>query len=203
MTRTYLTEFIMRSRPMPEETAAAIAAHFEPVTYQKNDFLLQQGQICSDYIIMETGIIRAFTHDTEGDEVTTGFYETGSVVFEVASYFKRTPTQENFQALTDCTGWKGEHTVFQVLFHSIPEFREFGRSILVSHCTTLKERSLSMIRTTAEQRYAQLMETQPELLQQAPLKHIASYLGITDTSLSRIRKELSRKKHFLPNDKQS
>lgn len=137
--------------------------------------------------------MRAYAFDTDGNEVTTNFYEEDSVVFEVASYFKRTPTLENIQALTDCIAWEGNYEKFQVLFHTIPEFREFGRAILVNGFITLKERTLSMINYTAEQRYEQLLRSKPAILQHAPLKYITSYLGITDTSLSRIRKEFSKK----------
>ncbi|HEY0751463.1 MAG TPA: Crp/Fnr family transcriptional regulator, partial [Chitinophagaceae bacterium] len=75
--------------------------------------------------------------------------------------------------------------------HSIPEFREFGRSILVRGFSNLKLRMLSMITETAEQRYASLLQHNPEIFQYAPLKYIASYLGITDSSLSRIRKDIN------------
>jgi CRP-like cAMP-binding protein len=79
------------------------------------------------------------------------------------------------------------------LFHSLPEFREFGRRILVRGYAALKARMLSMITDTAEERYEKLLQSNPEVFQHAALKHIASYLGITDTSLSRIRKELTKK----------
>ena len=75
----------------------------------------------------------------------------------------------------------------------MPEFRDFGRSILVKGFSSLKVRMLSMITETAEQRYDTLLKTNPEIFQHAALKHIATYLGITDTSLSRIRKEYTKK----------
>jgi CRP-like cAMP-binding protein len=198
--RKFLTDFLKRTIPMADNIANDIASNFEPITYQKNDFLLKQGQISNNFLFLETGFIRAFTFDTDGNEVTTNFYKPNSIVFEVASYFKRTPTNENIQALTDCTGWIGNHDTFQILFHSIPEFREFGRTNLVNGFIALKERTLSMINLTAEQRYENLVKTRPEILQNAPLKQIASYLGITDTSLSRIRKEFAQR-DFLSNGK--
>jgi methionyl-tRNA synthetase len=79
------------------------------------------------------------------------------------------------------------------LFHSEPEFREFGRAVLVKEFVAYKQRTLSMINKSAEERYANLMETNGEIFKFAQLKHIASYLGITDTSLSRIRKEFMKK----------
>ena len=80
-----------------------------------------------------------------------------------------------------------------MLFHTIPEFRELARENLVNGFIALKERTLGMINLTAEQRYEHLLKTRPELFQNVPLKHLASYLGVTDTSLSRIRKELAQK----------
>jgi len=189
----FLINFIQSIVPIADQAAENIARNFTPLHLEKNSFLLKQGQVCNEYIFLEKGFIRAYTLNTAGDEVTTNFYEPSSVVFEVASYFKRTPTQENIQALTTCMAWQGNYENFQVLFHTIPEFREFGRAILVNGFIALKERTLAMITYTAEQRYEQLLKVQPEILQIVPLKYIASYLGITDTSLSRIRKEYSKK----------
>lgn len=198
--RKFLTDFFKRTIPIANNIAKDIANHFEKTSFKKNDFLLKQGQISNDFLFLETGFVRAFTFDTDGNEVTTNFYRPNSIVFEVASYFKRTPTNENIQALTDCTGWIGNYDNFQVLFHTIPEFREFGRANLVNGFIALKERTLAMINLTAEKRYENLIATRPDIFQNAPLKQIASYLGITDTSLSRIRKEFAQK-DFLPNGK--
>ncbi|MEO6631596.1 MAG: Crp/Fnr family transcriptional regulator, partial [Mucilaginibacter sp.] len=117
----------------------------------------------------------------------------GQIVFEVSSFFNRTRSKENIQALTDCEGWFISFEQLNNLFHDLPEFREFGRGVLVKAFAALKNRTLMMITETAEERYAFLLKTNPEIFQHAPLKNIASYLGITDTSLSRIRKEFSKK----------
>jgi CRP-like cAMP-binding protein len=191
--RQNLINFIKQTIDMSDIIAHEIANHFEPVSIRKNDFILKEGAVCNDYLFLEKGFIRAFTFDTNGNEVTTNFYGQNSIVFEVASYIKRTPSLENFQALTDCVGWMGNYHTFQNLFHTIPEFREFGRITLVNGFIALKERTLSMINLTAEKRYELLLKSNREIIQNASVKHIASYLGITDTSLSRIRKEITTK----------
>jgi CRP-like cAMP-binding protein len=198
--KQFLKEFINQVTPISDEIADSIIQHFNPITYQKNEFILKKGQISNEFIFLETGYVRAFTYDIDGNEVSTNFYRPHSLVFEVASYFKRSPSNENIQALSPCTAWVGSYDQFQVLFHSIPEFREFGRANLVNGFIALKERTLAMINLTAEQRYQQLLNTRPDIFQHVPLKYIASYLGITDTSLSRIRKEFAQK-DFLPNAK--
>lgn len=188
-----LIRFVQNVLPISTEKAVDIASYFKETEILKNQFLLQEGKVSNDYIFLLEGFIRSYTFDTEGNDITTNFYSRNQVVLEVSSFFNRTPSQESFQALNDCKGLIINYEQMQILFHSIPEFREFGRKVLVQHITALKQRMLSMINQTAEQRYENLMLTKPEILQNAPLKNIATYLGITDTSLSRIRKEFARK----------
>jgi CRP-like cAMP-binding protein len=137
--------------------------------------------------------MRAFTHDTDGNEVSTFFYASNTYVFEVSSLFMRRISTESIQALTPCHGYSISFDTLNTLFHSSPEFRDFGRMMLVKAFAAFKQRSLELINQSAEARYANLRATQKEVTQYAPLKHIASYLGITDSSLSRIRKEFSKK----------
>lgn len=144
-------------------------------------------------MFLESGFIRSFVFDPEGNEVTTGFYGNNQMVFEVSSFFRKSEAKENFQALEECNGWFIDFGQLQLLFHSVPEFREFGRMVLVMGFILFKERSLSLITERAEERYETLVSARPEIFQKAHLKYIASYLGITDTSLSRIRKNLSQK----------
>ncbi|RYZ27920.1 MAG: Crp/Fnr family transcriptional regulator [Chitinophagaceae bacterium] len=166
---------------------------FEEKEIARNAFHLKEGTVSNEYMIVENGFLRSFTHDTEGNEVTTNFFASGGLVLEVASFFHRTPSKENVQALTDSKGWVITFEKLNMLFHRHQAFRETGRSVLVRGFAALKERMLSMINETAEQRYIALLQTNPDIFQQAPLKYIASYLGVTDTSLSRIRKEISNK----------
>jgi CRP-like cAMP-binding protein len=193
MPRQKLIGFLRSSNLVSLPSAEIIASEFVPRSIRRNDFLFKEGRVCNDYFFLENGFIRAFAFDTEGDEVTTNFYSAGQVVFEVSSFFNRNISKENFQALADCEGWSLTYEQLNKLFHSMQEFRDFGRSILVKGFSALKIRMLSMITETAEQRYDALLKARPEIFQQAALRHIASYLGITDTSLSRIRKEYSKK----------
>lgn len=176
-----------------EKKAAEIATFFSPVIIGRNEYFVKEGKISNEYLFLENGFMRAFAYDPEGNDVTTNFYTGGAVVFEVASFFNRVPAPENIQALTDCAGWVITYDRLNQLFHQMPEFREMGRHILVKGFSALKVRMLSMITETAEERYGRLLNNNPEIFQQAPLKYIASYLGVTDTSLSRIRREFSKK----------
>lgn len=193
MSKKAIALYFETTNLITSEMAQEIASHFESKIILKNQMHLTEGTICDEYLFLEKGFMRAFAFDIEGNEVTTNFYSPGAVVFEVASFFNRTKSKENINAVTDSVGWYITYEQLNNLFHSLPEFREFGRSILVKGFSELKTRMLSMISETAEERYLHLLKSNPEIFQQASLKTIASFLGITDTSLSRIRKEISKK----------
>jgi CRP-like cAMP-binding protein len=193
MGKEKLIQFFYNSNLVSLSKAEEIAVHFEERQLLKNEFLLEEGKVSDEYFFLQAGFIRAFAIDIDGNAVTTNFCSDNQIVLEVSSFFNRSKSKENIQAITDCKGWSITYEQLNMLFHAMPEFREFGRSILVKGFTELKTRMLSMITETAEERYVQLLNTKPEIFQQVPLKYIASYLGITDTSLSRIRKEFSKK----------
>ena len=184
-----LLHFFQSTLPISQPTLLHIADQFDEKLIARGAYFLKEGTVSNEYLFLADGFMRAFTFDTEGNEVTTYFYSKNRVVFEASSFFMRTISTENIQALTDCTGYTITFDKLNRLFHSVPEFREFGRMMLVKEFAAFKQRTLSMINRKAEDRYADLMESNRAIFQHAPLKYIASYLGITDTSLSRIRRE--------------
>ena len=188
-----LIQFIGEVFPMPLTAASEIATYFSEQPFSKNDLLLQEGKICNGYYFLDEGFARSYTHDLEGNDVTTAFYAGNQIVCELYSFFKRVPSRENIQAITACTAWCISFADLQTVFHAMPQFREFGRAILVNAYAGLKTRMLATLHETAEERYSNLIDSLPGIFQHAPLKYIASYLGVTDTSLSRIRKEFSKK----------
>jgi len=195
MNKQTLTDFIKANTPnimVSQQALEKIGEHFEERTFTKNDFLLKGGKN-SGYFYLADGFMRAFTYDTEGTEVTTYFYPKDRVVFEIASFFLHIPSTEYIQAITNCKGYLASFASINLLFHSVPEFREFARMMLVREFVAYKQRTLAMINKSAEERYGELLNNNKEIFQHAQLKHIASYLGVTDTSLSRIRSEFSKK----------
>jgi CRP-like cAMP-binding protein len=185
--------FIQSVMPMPLEKAALIAAQFERKTVSKHEYLLREGKVCNESYFLESGYAHAFAFDPDGNDVTFNIFAPTAFVNDVSSFFKREPTRENIQTLTDCALWAIPYERLQASFHAMPEFREFGRMMLIMSNSHLKDRMITMIRDTAETRYTALLQSKPDIFQHVPLKIIASYLGITDTSLSRIRREFAQK----------
>ncbi|MET3878551.1 Crp/Fnr family transcriptional regulator [Chitinophaga sp. OAE865] len=193
MNKESLVQFIQQVLPMSQAKAGQVVEKFKPMQFERNGHVLEAGKVCHTSHFIEKGIIRSYTYDVDGNEVTTAFYPENTFTNDLLSFFKRSPAKEYLQAVTGCETWYITYEDMQASFHTIPEFREFGRLNIVNQYSTLKERMLSMLQETAEQRYSNLINSSPGIFQHVPLKYIASYLGITDTSLSRIRKEFARK----------
>lgn len=164
-------------------------AHKE-IKISKGEFLLKENEVATEYYILEKGLVRAFVHDLDHNEITTEFFTENEIVIIPSSLFQKIPSLENVQSITDSVLWKISYDDFQELFHEIQGLREWGRAWFSYQLFTMKRRSLEMITQTASERYLGLLEEKTQIIQFAPLKQIASYLGITDTSLSRIRKEI-------------
>ena len=190
MNEPFLARIFSRT-DFTQEERETIISKFQRVTFRKHDFLLTEGTIEDHYWFIEVGFVRSYAVDTDGNDISTHFYGAGDVVIDWPSFFQRQPTRENIQALTDCTAWQLDFVTFQQLFHGIEAFREEGRARLVASYFELKQHRVSLIVDQAKARYQRLLTERPDILQNVPLKQIATYLGITDTSLSRIRKELA------------
>ena len=186
----FLTNIFTDKNFSPDEIENIIYK-FRQVTFSKNDFLLQEGKTENQYWFIQSGFVRSYVIDVDGNDISTNFYAVGDIVIDWTSFFLRNPTRENIQALTDCVCWQLDFETFQTLFHSIKAFREQGRTTLVNSYFALKQHSISMIADGAKERYIRLPKEKPQILQNVSLKHVATYLGITDTSLSRIRKEVA------------
>lgn len=186
----FLTQ-IFKTSSIAKEELKSILPKYKKVSFQKNDYLLKEGQIEKKYWFIESGFIRSYIIDIDGNDITFNLYASTDVVIDYPSLFFFTPTKENIQALTDCICWEIGYDDFQVLFNTILNFREQQRGLLVGSYFALKEHSISLIADEAKERYLKLLKNKPIIIQNISLKHIATYLGITDTSLSRIRKEIN------------
>lgn len=186
----YISNFLS---DVTSQSVNFIAEKFETLNIKKGDHLIKEGKTSGFYFLTK-GIFRCFTYDFDGNEVTTNFIEGPRVIFEPASFCLQKPSTEVIQAITNCSGYFASYEKFNVLFNGSIEFREFVRSVIINEFAQFKGETFDKLNKSAEQRYLELLENNKELFQVAKLKHISSYLGLTATSLSRIRKQLAIKK---------
>ncbi len=191
MKEEHFLKNLFTSKDFKENELEQIIPKFKQVSFSKNEYLLREGKTENQYWFLESGFARSYVNDVNGNDITTNFYSSGDIVIDWSSFFLRNPTRENIQALTDCKCWQLDFETFQQLFHSIEAFREQGRRRLVSSYFALKNKTESLIAEEAKDRYLKLLREKPQIVHNVALKHIATFLGITDTSLSRIRKEIT------------
>jgi CRP-like cAMP-binding protein len=188
----FLTQ-IFNEKNFSKEELERILAQYHPMEFAKNDYLIPLGSVANYYYFIEEGYARSFAIDLEGNDITTKFFGPKDLVIDWHSYFLKAPCREDIQAVSACKVWKISFTDFMKLFN-IEAFREVGRTRLVNNYFELKNHTVSVISDPAKDRYLNLLKTKPDIVQNVPLKQIATYLGVTDTSLSRIRKEIADKR---------
>ena len=193
MTDEHYLKTIFNEQNFKNEDLEMILSQYQRIEFAKNDYFIQEGSTANFYYFMETGFARSYVIDLEGNDISTKFFSSSDIVIDWHSYFLKTKCRESIQAITPCVAWKITFENFMKLF-SIEAFREVGRTRLVNNYFELKNHSVSIIADPAKERYLNLLKSKPDIVQNVPLKQIATYLGITDTSLSRIRKEITDKK---------
>lgn len=189
MTDKHFLTSIFNEQNFKKEDLDNILSQYQRVEFTKNDYFIKEDTTANFYYFMESGFARSYVIDLEGNDISTKFFSTTDIVIDWHSYFLKTKCRENIQAITPCVAWKITFENFMKLF-SIEAFREVGRTRLVNNYFELKNHSVSIIADPAKDRYLNLLKAKPDIVQNVPLKQIATYLGITDTSLSRIRKEI-------------
>jgi CRP-like cAMP-binding protein len=190
MTDKHFLKSIFNEQNFKKEELEIILNQYERIELARNEFFIEEGNTANFYFFIESGFARSYVIDLEGNDITTKFYSAKDILIDWHSYFLKTKCRENIQAITTCVAWKISFDNFMKLF-SIEAFREVGRTRLVNNYFELKNHSVSIIADTAKDRYLNLLKSKPDIIQNVPLKQIATYLGITDTSLSRIRKEIA------------
>lgn len=157
---------------------------------KKGELFLKEGQRCDHLYFILQGFTRVYYLDLEGNEVTHWFCAKDSVITSPFSYVKGERNILFFEALEDTELMLISSNQLEKLIHHLPELGEALRHINAEFAMVLSRRIMSIHTETAEERYLKLMKEHPLLFQKAKLSHIASFLGVTQQSLSRIRKNL-------------
>jgi len=156
------------------------------VEVSKKEFLLREGKISKNIYFINKGLVRCF-YIKEDKEVSSWFMKEGDLIISVESYFNQQPTYENIQAIEDSELFSISHDELNVIYYKFPEFNFIARVLTEKYYTLSEQRLFSLRMQRASERYAHLMKNFPEIIQRVPSTYIASYLGITLETLSRIK----------------
>jgi CRP/FNR family transcriptional regulator, anaerobic regulatory protein len=165
--------------------------YFEPISYSKNQIIEEQDKLGEHLYFINSGFMRLFYYDENGDENTTFFTNYGGFIASFLSFVQGVNAKENVECITDCDLLRIKKTDLRTLIDSSENFKQFSLLIFEKAMASSEIRANDLATLSAEQRYKKLLETQPEVLQNAPIQYIASFLGIKPQSLSRIRKNFN------------
>lgn len=172
-----------------EEDEAIILSAFEPVTIKKKKDLLVSGQVCNYLYFITRGCLRSFYIDSKGVEHIYQIRMDNNWISDLESFFSQRPSKYNIEALEDSDLLKISHERMEQLLIEIPRLERYFRILFQKAYINALNRLNSTMWETAMDRYNEMLKEHPEIFQRVPLVYIASYLGITPESLSRIRKQ--------------
>ncbi len=177
--------------PLSDETTKALLNICTEERYSKNDLLLESGNRAKYYYFLKSGLIGYYTVDEQGDPIYKIFFEENSFVASTAAIIKNKPSDFNIIALEDCSVIQYPVSAYRDLLTKYHDLALFQIHYLEKNWVVKKEPlEISLKFETAKQRYLQLIENK-FLHDRLKQHHIASYLGITPTQLSRIKKEIN------------
>ncbi len=173
----------------PTEIADGLAC-FQSKTIQKNETLLAAGKVCNWIAFVDSGILRNCYISSKGEEVTYCLTFPNTFITAYSSFITGKETFENIHAITDAEILVIHKQQYLDLIHSSTNWLHFSKIFAEQSYILMENRLLALQMESAEKRYADLIQKHPEYFQQIPLKYLASYLGITQRHLSRLRKQL-------------
>lgn len=179
-------DIINKTYPLPCESACRLERCMTEITRPKGYLLLKEDKIEKNIYFIRKGIVRAYT-SRGGDEVTFWFGKEGEVILSMRSYIQNQKSYENIELLEDCVLYELPNKHIQQLFKEDIHIANWGRKLAEQELIKTEQRLISRQFGTASERYDELIQKDPQLLHRVQLGHIASYLGITQVSLSRIR----------------
>jgi CRP-like cAMP-binding protein len=165
---------------------------FIPKKLRKRQYLLQEGDVCKYQAFVEKGILRSYTVDEKGNEHILQFASEGWWLADLSSYLNDEPSFLNMDALEDVEILLLTKSSWESAMEKIPALEHYFRIIIQNHLVTTQKRLLESLSETAEEKYSRFIKTYPECLHRFPQHMIASYLGVTRETLSRIRKHMSQ-----------
>ena len=175
--------------PLSQGAIEYFSINLKTKKLHKKDFLLKIGQVSENIYFIHQGLIRCF-YLVDGKEVSSWFMKEGDVMISVESFFKQAISYESIQAVEESIVHYITYKELQYVYKNFIEFNIIGR-ILTERYYTLSEQRLHSIRLQkARDRYLYLLKYHPELILRVPSKFLASYLGVTEVTLSNIKGEL-------------
>lgn len=189
-----LKQYFRKISPVPDEELNGFCELFEEKQIKKKAMLLVQGEICVQEIFVVEGLLRLFHTNALGEEQTLQFGVEHWWFADLHSLFNQTPSRLSIQALEDSKILTLSYENRKLAEKKFPFLNNLTKIMFQKGYTALQNRLIDALSKTAEERYLDYLKKYPHIVKRLSNIHIASYLGVSPESLSRIKSEISRKK---------
>lgn len=173
---------------IPEASKDTLKNYITEEPFPKGHILMEADRVEKELYFIKKGIVRAFAPQ-ETQDITFWFGEEGETILSMKSYVENKKGYENIELLENCILYRLKTEDISNLYKKDIHIANWGRKLAEKELLKIESRVITSELLSAKERYDKLMHDSPSLIQRVPLKHIASYLGMTQVSLSRIRKE--------------
>ncbi|RZT96163.1 CRP-like cAMP-binding protein [Ancylomarina subtilis] len=188
-----LIENIKAYIPLREHEIQLLKGAVDKKNYQKNEIIFTEGKISDEIYFVTKGCVRLF-YNVDGNDKTAFFYTEGQFICAGESYTFNTPAIENYQAIEQTEIFVFGKSKIESLLKEVPKFEVIARIATENELITCQKVIASFVTKSAEERYIDLLNTNGELFQRAPQQYIASFLGVSPETLSRIKTRVFNKK---------
>ena len=179
--------------PLTQEEQDIIESYLTPKKLRKKQYLLQEGDLCKFIAFVEKGALRSYSVDEKGEEHIIQFALEGWLISDLYSFLTGEPAVYNIDALEDAELVLTNKSAHEELLKKLPKYETYIRLQLTGAYLAMQRRLTSIISLSLEERYTYLTELYPDIVQRVPQHMIASYMGLTPETLSRVRRRMTRK----------
>lgn len=183
--KKYLTNIAQ----MDDETFELSSSFVKIITINKGEYFIKEGKTCNNIAFIYSGLFRIF-YIKDDIEINTCFCKENSITSSFDSFVNRTPSVEYIQALENSELVTISFENLTKLYELNPKWQKVSRLLTERECLRLSNRASSLSFETAKEKYQSLLKYHPEIIQRVSIQHIASYLGVSRETLSRIRSKL-------------
>ncbi|MGL4629649.1 MAG: Crp/Fnr family transcriptional regulator [Leadbetterella sp.] len=184
-------QFLKNISPISDKEYSDTVSYFKELRLKKGDFFLKQDKICKHIGFIVTGTVRIYYLNQNAEETTYGFCQENCLTTSFKSFISQTPSHLILQAIEDTMLLTIDYDSLNLLYKNYPVWQNLGRIITQNEFLLMEQYASILNNETAKEKYLRLLKEQPTILQKATIEDIASYLGITRRTLSRIRREIS------------
>jgi CRP-like cAMP-binding protein len=189
---TNFKNYIRQTVPISDMEFEESSVYFIEKTLKKHEYFVQQGNISKQVAFINKGILRSYYLNEESQEITSCFCVEENLTTSFTSFVLQKPSEISIQAMEETELLIINYEDLQKLYSISLAWQNIGRAFAEKEYIIIEQYASSLNSESAKVKYLRLLKEQPQIIQKAPIQYIASYLGITTRTLSRIRKEIKK-----------